>query len=215
MEGSSLKKNKATLVLVIINVAIWIITQALGDTMDAEYMYSCGAMSTYGTLVDHEYWRFFTSIFLHFGPQHLLNNMLVLSVAGVYLERAIGSIRYLIAYIISGVLGSVTSCLYMLYQASYGVSAGASGAVFGLVGGLIVIVAINHWSYDGIDIKGIVLCAALMVMSGLSSQAVDNAAHVGGLVSGIIITAVIWTFSPKLRNRKESESHENGDINEG
>lgn len=212
MEVNELKKYKATFSLILINTAVWIIMQIFGNTLDAEYMYSCGAMTTYGTLVDHEVWRFFTSMFLHFGPQHLLNNMLLLAVAGNYLERAVGSIKFLLIYLLSGVVASITSCIYMLYRASYGVSAGASGAVFGLIGGLIVIVAVHHNQYDGISIRGIALCAVLMVMAGLSSKAVDNAAHVGGLITGFTVTAVIWFFT--LRG-KEKLPCENGDLNEG
>ena len=211
MDFRKLKKYKITILLVVMNSAIWLAMEILGNTFDPDYMYSHGAMSAYGTLVDHEIWRFFTSMFLHFGPQHLMNNMLLLVVVGNYLERAVGSVRYLIIYLVSGMAASVTSCLYMVYRANYGVSAGASGAVFGLVGGLVVIVIVHHNTYDGISIRGIALCAVLMVMAGLSSAAVDNAAHVGGLFAGVVLTAIIWKFTLK----KKQTSLENGDLNEG
>ena len=67
-------------------------------------------------------------MFLHFGIEHLLNNMLVLFVLGSRLEQVIGKIKFLLIYLIGGVFGNVISLLIELRTQDFAVSAGASGA---------------------------------------------------------------------------------------
>ena len=82
-------------------------------------------------------------MFLHFGIEHLLNNMLVLFVLGSRLEQVIGKIKFLLIYLIGGVLGNVISLLIELRTQDFAVSAGASGAVFAVMGAMIYIVIRN------------------------------------------------------------------------
>lgn len=187
---TTLKNNLVTYVLISINVLIWIILTIMGNTQDVEYMYGHGAMSAYGALVNHEYWRFLTSNFLHFTPDHLINNMLLLAVAGSYVEPELGHVRFGIVYALSGILGSVCSCIYMVYKASYSVSAGASGAIFGVVGALLYLILIHKGKFSGIKLKGMLLSVFLMLFVGITSKGVDNAAHIGGFVIGFIVAFV-------------------------
>ena len=90
-----------------------------------------------------EYYRLFACMFLHFGIEHLLNNMLVLFVLGSRLERVIGKIKFLIIYLVGGLLGNVISVLVELKSMDFAVSAGASGAVFAVMGAMIYIVIRN------------------------------------------------------------------------
>lgn len=184
---STQNKNTVTYFVIAINVIIWIILTLMGNTQSVEFMYNHGAMSAYGALVEHEYWRFITSIFLHFTPEHLLNNMLLLAVAGSYVEPEIGHVRFGICYALSGILGSVCSCIYMVYKASYSVSAGASGAIFGVVGALLYLILIHKGRFSGIRLKGMLLSVFLMLFVGITSKGVDNAAHIGGFVIGFVV----------------------------
>lgn len=183
-------KNLATYVIIAINVIVWVILMLMGNTQSVEFMYNHGAMSAYGALVEHEYWRFFTSNFLHFTPEHLLNNMLLLAVAGSYVEPELGHIKFSVVYVLSGILGSVCSCIYMVYKASYSVSAGASGAIFGVVGALLYLILVHKGKFSGIKLKGMLLSVFLMLFVGITSQGVDNAAHIGGFVIGFIVALV-------------------------
>lgn len=195
-----LKENTATVILIAANVLVFIILAIIGNTQDVEFMYSHGAMSAYGAMAEREYWRFFTSMFLHFGPEHLLNNMLLLAVSSSYVEPELGHIRYSLIYVVSGILGSIISCVYMIYKASYSVSAGASGAIFGIVGALLYIVLIHKGSFSGIKLKGMILSVFLMLFLGITSTGVDNAAHIGGFVAGFLVATLTG-----LRRKKRED----------
>lgn len=195
-----LKENTATVILIAANVLVFIILAIIGNTQDVEFMYSHGAMSAYGAMAEKEYWRFFTSMFLHFGPEHLLNNMLLLAVSSSYVEPELGHARFSLIYVVSGILGSIISCVYMIYKASYSVSAGASGAIFGIVGALLYIVLIHKGSFSGIKLKGMILSVFLMLFLGITSTGVDNAAHIGGFVAGFLVATLTG-----LRRKKRED----------
>lgn len=195
-----LKENTATVILIAANVLVFIILAIIGNTQDVEFMYSHGAMSAYGAMAEKEYWRFFTSMFLHFGPDHLLNNMLLLAVSSSYVEPELGHARFSLIYVVSGILGSIISCVYMIYKASYSVSAGASGAIFGIVGALLYIVLIHKGSFSGIKLKGMILSVFLMLFLGITSTGVDNAAHIGGFVAGFLVATLTG-----LRRKKRED----------
>ena len=134
-----------------------------------------------------EYWRLFTATFMHFGFEHILNNMLVLICAGPILEKAMGHIKYLCLYLIAGVGGSTLSYVQMTARGKYDVSAGASGAIFGIIGALLWIVMIHKGRYESLTGKGL-----LCMYYGITSVDVDNWAHVGGLAMGFVLAIFLY-----------------------
>ena len=112
----------------------------LGATEDTLFMLEHGAM--YGPYVveGHQYYRIFTCLFLHFGIEHLLNNMVLLGALGWNLELETGRIKFLIIYFISGLGGNLLSLWMNMSTDKMVVSAGASGAIFGLMGALLCVV---------------------------------------------------------------------------
>lgn len=96
-----------------------------------------GAIDWMDVVEKHQYYRLFTSMFLHFGADHLLQNMLILLVIGCRLERITGKLSYLLIYIGAGLIGAGTSIIFTLGNNPNTVSAGASGAIFGVMGGLL------------------------------------------------------------------------------
>ena len=76
--------------LLAVNVLIFFILEAVGDSENGYFMFRHGAMLTSAVSEDHEYWRLFTAMFLHFGANHIFNNMLVLFAVGTFLENGIG-----------------------------------------------------------------------------------------------------------------------------
>ena len=109
-------REKCNLLMVVINVAVFIILEFLGSTTDTIFMLDHGAM--YEPMVTEygEYYRLFTCMFLHFGVQHLLYNMLLLIFVGDMLERAVGKIGYLVMYLGGGILGNLLSMAVAVYR---------------------------------------------------------------------------------------------------
>lgn len=184
-----------TIALVAINIIIYIYCTYAG-----EVVYNIGCMDAERVLLDGEYYRFFTSMFMHGGIDHIFSNMIFLAALGEMLERVIGHVRFAILYLLSGVGGSLFSIANVVLSGNHYTAIGASGAVFGLIGAMIILVVINNGHYQGISIRRMLFAIAYMVYSGMRSNNVDNAAHIGGLISGVLIMAVMYvieTFKPR------------------
>ena len=183
-----------TVVLIVINVAVFLILSAMGDTEDAVFMMNHGGMYEPLIVQEHEYYRLFTSMFLHFGMSHLLNNMVLLGALGWNLELETGKIKFLIIYLVSGLGGNLLSLYYdqSLPLGERAVSAGASGAIFGLMGALLYVVIANRGRLGRLSGRGMLFMIALSLYYGLTSTGVDNWAHIGGLVCGFILSVILY-----------------------
>lgn len=178
-------------VIVAVNVLAFIVLEILGDTENTIFMLEHGASFAPLIFAGHEYWRLLTCMFLHFGIRHLFNNMLVLAFVGDRLEKSVGKVRYLIIYFGGGLLSSLISAGLNYFGSDFYVSAGASGAVFAVVGALAWIIIINRGQLYDISMRQIVLFIIFSIYLGFQGGGVDNAAHVGGLVSGFILGALL------------------------
>ena len=112
-----------TTAMIIINIAVFLILSVFGNTEDAVFMLRHGAMYEPMIVQDHEFYRIFTSMFMHFGISHLLNNMVLLGALGWNLELEAGKIRFVIIYLISGIGGNMLSLYHGLSTETYAVSA--------------------------------------------------------------------------------------------
>ena len=185
------RKAPCTAALIVVNVAVFIFLSFGGMTEDAYYMLRNGAMYL-PLLQQGEYYRMFTSIFLHFGFSHLVNNMLMLGVMGWQLELVVGRIKFLIIYFAAGLGGNVLSALAELRTGDYAVSAGASGAIFGIIGALLYIAVRNHGQIGNVSGQGILIMVALTLYYGFTSSGVDNFAHIGGLATGFVLAVLLY-----------------------
>lgn len=157
--------------------------------------------SNYGLLTSTgDYWRLITNTFLHFGIIHLAMNIYALYMVGVYLEPMLGKIRFIGAYLATGLLASLAS----LWWHTEGVnSAGASGAIFGLYGlflGLLFTKLIPDLVRKSL-LSTTVIFVGYNLFYGLKGG-VDNAAHIGGLLSGFLIAQF---YIPALRREREHD----------
>ena len=197
-----------TIVLTAINVIVFFLLSFGGRTEDAYYMFEKGAMYGPALFEDGEYFRLLTSMFMHFDFEHLMGNMVTLVVIGKYLEPLVGKVRFAVIYVLSGLGGNLFSYLGEMLTKSYAVSAGASGAVFGLTGALLCLVILNHGRIGSITKQGMYLMVAMSLYTGFSSQGVNNVAHVGGLICGIWITALLcWKRYAKARTGSQFRTY--------
>ena len=132
-------------------------------------------------------WRLFSSLFVHAGLAHLLLNMFSLWLLGLMIENRVGPLRLLLVYLASGAGGGLAS---LAWHASGINSVGASGAIFGLYGLLLVLLVGKKLVLDQSDRRamlGLVLYLVFSnLLSGLSGN-IDNAAHLGGLATGLLL----------------------------
>lgn len=187
-----IRKEPATMALILINVLVFIAVEFTGTSQDAWHVLEYGAAYTPYIIQNGEVYRLFTSMFLHFGIEHLVNNMLVLFVLGSRLERVIGKIRFLLIYLLGGIAGNVVSLLLELKTQEFSVSAGASGAVFAVMGAMIYIVIRNKGWLGDLSMRQILVMAAFSLYFGFTSSGVDNAAHIGGLLAGFVLAVLFW-----------------------
>ena len=187
------RKQKAviTTALIGMNAVIFVVLMMLGKTEDTYFILEHGAMYEPYVIEGHEYYRLVTSLFLHFGISHLMNNMVMLGALGWNLELEIGKIRFFLIYFLSGMGGNVCSLIYHVKEGTYVISAGASGAVFGLMGALVC-AALQRRGYIGrLNKRGLIFMVILSLYFGLTSTGVDNAAHIGGLICGFLLQVIL------------------------
>lgn len=145
-----------------------------------------------GLMLQGQYWRFVTPIFLHANLLHVGLNMLNFAILGVFLERLLGHWRFLLIYLVTGVLSIIASFSFMPQE----VSVGASGAIFGLVGAYSIFVLTHRRAFrnGGIPtLLWLVIVIGANLSIGLFISNVDNFAHLGGLLSGCLLG---WWFTP-------------------
>ena len=181
-----MKKPYITIGIIAINIIVFLLMYIFGKgSTDVKTLVNFGAL--YKPLVrDGQFYRLFTTAFLHIGIIHLLVNSYSLFVIGTQLESFLGRFKYIFVYIVSAMCGSLMSIVF-----SRTVSAGASGAIFGLLGSLIYF-GYNYRVYLGNVLKTQIIPLLILNLSlGFFVGGVDNAAHIGGLIGGILATIAV------------------------
>lgn len=176
--------------LLAVNILVWLVITAAGGSTDLDVLLRFGAK--YGpAILDGEYWRFFSSMFLHIGLAHLGFNGYALYALGPEVESLFGRSRFLVTYLFSGVFGGVISYLF-----DSTLAAGASGAIFGLVGALTAFYIRGRKILGSVGRRRLSNLATVVVINlilGFSMSNIDNWAHMGGLAAGFLIG---WVLSP-------------------
>ena len=177
--------------MVAINIIVFIVLEIMGDTHSAPFMLEHGA--SYAPMVlEGQYWRLFSCMFLHFGFEHLAYNMFSLIFLGDIIESVMGPVRYLIIYIVGGLGGNIISVMLSMRSGRYAVAAGASGAIFACMGAFLYFALRNRSSFGPSHMRRLGMMIMLMIMQSLVDKGVDNAAHIGGFVSGFILAGLLY-----------------------
>jgi membrane associated rhomboid family serine protease len=173
-----------------LNIIIFILMELAGGSDNDLTMLAFGVKSNF-EINSGEVWRFITPIFLHIGLLHLAFNSYALWIVGPQVEKLYGAPRFLLLYLLTGIAGVAAS---YWYHPSI-VSAGASGAIFGLFGVLLVFSfkyrkTIPAFFSKALG-KGILLTVGINLVIGFMIPQVDNSAHIGGLLAGGLLAAVV------------------------
>ena len=165
------KISSVNTALIIINIILFLIPDFFGSLIREDVLLEKGTVIPLLVTEGGEYYRLFTSIFLHFDIRHLLNNMLVLFVLGEKLENCLGHVKYLLFYILCGIGANLISLQFYLKSGElFTMSAGASGAIFGVIGGLIWIVYRNRGRIGDMNSRQLVLMAILSLFYQYGSE---------------------------------------------
>lgn len=180
-------------VLMLVNVLVYVamVLAGLGfASFDSDDLLRWGA-NYRPALHGVGYLRLITSQFVHGGMLHLMNNLYGLFLAGIFLLPITGSAGLIVSYLMAGLVGSIASAY--IHPAT--VSVGASGAIFGLFGILLVHLLLGDKklaAVRGALLPGAAVFVVLNLLIGLASPGIDNAAHIGGLVSGVSLGFVFY-----------------------
>jgi len=167
-----------------INISLWIILEAYGGSTNPSNLRRFGAIDSY-LIWSGEYWRLASAIFLHVGASHLAINSISLVIMGGLSERLYGHWNFISIFLITGLIGSSASYLNI---ANGVVGAGASGAIFGCLGSLVSYFYVRKHSFGKSGrqtLNGLIILAIVNLAFGFVIPAVDNWAHIGGVISGL------------------------------
>lgn len=188
------KKSTATFILIGINILVFLITAYLSNSLfniNDDVLVKFGAK--YNPAIESgQYFRLLTCMFLHGGIIHIALNMYALYSIGPLVERIYGRSKYLTIYFVTGIIASLASYIF-----STGLSVGASGAIFGLLGAVLAY-AFKERNNIGKDFLRSVLSTLIAnLIIGLSIANIDNFAHIGGALSGVVLGEIYMNFFRK------------------
>ncbi|HEY4149161.1 MAG TPA: rhomboid family intramembrane serine protease [Chitinophagaceae bacterium] len=182
-----------TPILIELNIAVFIFMVASGvsfiDPTIADLLHWGANFKP--LVMGGEWWRLLTCVFVHAGIIHVAFNMYALFFIGVYLEPLLGRLRFATAYLAAGLCSSLTSTWW---HGNGMVGVGASGAIFGLYGVFLALLTTNIIDKRARQslLTSVGIFVGYTLLYGLSHKEVDNAAHVGGLLSGLLIGYVFY-----------------------
>lgn len=183
-----------TYALIVINVALFLLVYTRGGPSNETALRDFGALSP--QLVENgQAWRMFTALFLHASVPHILFNMTSLFAVGTLAERLYGSSKFLAIYVGAGLIGSLCSFAFAVMSGQMNeLGVGASGAIFGVAGALV---AIRFHTSDVIPERlrrrvssSMAPLVAVSLIFAYLTPHIDNAAHVGGLCGGILLSFI-------------------------
>lgn len=189
-------KDVVTWGIMLVNIVYFLYLDLTGSSEDVAFMMRHGAMFVPAVL-DGEYFRLLIAVFMHFGIQHLVNNMLILFIFGNFMEKAMSKWRYLLFYLVCGVGVNLVQVGWYLLESRFRnpeviVSAGASGAIFGIAGGLLYIILRNRGRLENLKTRQMALMIIISLYLGFRSAETNNLAHIAGVVVGFIMAIFIY-----------------------
>ncbi len=186
-----------------VNVAVFI--GMLLSSGGASFMSPSGAEllawgANFGPYTLHgQWWRLLTSCFVHIGIIHIGFNMWCLWSLGGLAERLYGRVTFAAVYLLCGISGSLASVFWHHMPI---LSAGASGAIFGIAGAVIASIKLGEFASSVMAqgvMRSLIAFVGYNVIFGLVSGFTDNACHIGGLLAGVVLGALIAKVAPEPR----------------
>jgi membrane associated rhomboid family serine protease len=183
-------ENRGTRWLIGLLVIIYLGEYWFGAVDNMEKLLSFGAFMP-ALVLQGDYFRLITAVFLHGSLLHLLFNVLALQLFGPFVENCLGLSSYLAFFVITGVAGNLCG----LWPVSFMVAVGASGGVMGILGASMIFLIFDPRSAKDPErnkrIKDLVFLLAANLVIGQVESSVFNGAHIGGLITGAILAFLV------------------------
>ena len=187
----------------IVAVSIMFLVTLVTGGFSGENLLRLGALFTPSVYFNNEYYRLFTVMYLHGSITHFIfNTMFGLFIISSALERMIGSLKFAIVYFVSGIGASLLIYVVYLITGTPTLGVGASGAIYGVLGALLFLTIYRSEWFTPSDISSIRGLIIINVIFTILVPNVSLEAHLGGLVSGFLLTAIL---NPKQFYRKKSQ----------
>lgn len=194
-----LKTAPVTTLLLVSFIALFImqvLTGADANNPSTESLLKWGANALPLTMTDDP-WRLVSSAFLHIGLMHLLFNGFAMYFFGQIAEPMFGSAKFLALFLLAAIGGNLLNS-YVTWQSILdgtgqpGLSAGASGGIMG-IGAALLMAALLKISVNGLvlNLKSLILIMGINLVYGFAVPGIDNAGHIGGAVTGLVIALAI------------------------
>jgi rhomboid protease GluP len=187
--SGAMRPTLVVAILIALNIAMFVAEVRLGGSTNPRTLHRLGALEPSAIRFGGEYWRMLASLFLHYGPLHLLFNLYALFVIGPGLERIVGPVRFAAYYLLAG-LGSSTGVLLLKLRdlSRSDQLVGASGCVLGIVGVWAgYLLRHRNEQFAGRRLRNIVLVVAIQIAFDLSTPQISMAAHLSGLATGLLL----------------------------
>jgi len=183
----------AVLIFILLNAVAFLFEISFGDWTDPEILHRIGALEPYSVVVQGQYWRLFTALFLHGGFAHLLFNLFALYVLGPPLERSIGGVRFAVCYLISGLASSAgVVALTVIGLVHVAQLVGASGCIMGIVGAWAgFLLRHRHAPHAKQRLGNVLMIVSIQTAFDLSTPQVSMAAHLCGLIAGFFLGLIL------------------------
>lgn len=185
-----LTRAPVTSALLAVITLVFIFEGLSGAWSSEAALFNMGGLSP-AAFTQHQYWRLITAMFLHAGVLHWLTNCWALYQLGSLFEAMFGSSRFATVYFVTGLCASIASALHLPRD---GVSVGASGAVLGILGAFIFSIYRSQWRHERWTkrlVQQLVFWGIVNITLPLYFPFIDNYAHVAGLLSGLILGAIL------------------------
>jgi rhomboid protease GluP len=180
-----LRRTPATRILMILIIIVFAVEVLMNGLDNENVLIMMGAI-VHGTLQNGQYWRLVAAMFLHVGWLHVTLNLWALYQLGSLYEAMFGTGRFVFIYFATGIVASVASAMHV-----QGASAGASGAIFGILGALIFSIRRSPvWRHEAWTrglVRQLTFWAVVNLAIGFTFPLIDNWAHIGGMVSGLLL----------------------------
>ena len=179
--------------LIILNIAMFLLETVAGGSTNPLVLHRLGQLETWDFFARGHYWQLLTSLFLHYGPVHLLFNIYALYILGPALEASIGALRFIACYFISG----IGSGLGVVLLHTIGVTpaqevVGASGCIMGIVGAWAgFLLRYRHLPLARRRLQNIVFIVVIQTAFDISTPQISMSAHMCGLITGFVVGLIL------------------------